>query len=360
MKKIIAGIFAAGLFCLPVSAHPPVTVLVDGQALSFDQPPIIQDDRVLVPMRAIFQALGAEVYWEESTQTVTALSSADTMQFRIGDAGLYKNGALAYTMAVPAQIVNDRTLVPIRAIAEGFGAAVGWDEAGYTVTIQSNGQAAALPTGTPTGTAQAVQGAPEIGGFSAEVRAEDGTAVLSVKLECDTLEGIAGAERINTLMAEAAFAEGQGFLRAYCDAALRAYAAQPEGFQPYYYVGSYRLMREKPDYISFLASLSRSTGAAETAQYASYTYSAAGREVSPAEIFDDSQSELEELWRAGFLAMLAEEPDAFYKDAETRLERSLGSVGFYLTESGAVFYLPPETIAPAEAGLVAFEVPYDF
>ena len=100
MKKILAGAFAASLFCVTAFAHPPVTVLVDGRALSFDQPPVIQDDRTLVPMRAIFQALGAEVYWEESTQTVTALSAADTLQFRIGDAGLYKNGEMEYSVSM--------------------------------------------------------------------------------------------------------------------------------------------------------------------------------------------------------------------------------------------------------------------
>ena len=188
MKKILAGALAAALFCVPaslqVSAHPPVTVLVDGHALTFDQPPVIQDDRTLVPMRAIFQALGAQVFWEESSQTVTALAAQDTLQFRIGDAGLYKNGQLAYTMAVPAQIINERTLVPVRAIAESFGAAVSWDEPSYTVTIQSlNGSQTLQPEQPvqPTGS-QTVQSEPKPGGFTAEICAADGTTVLTVKL----------------------------------------------------------------------------------------------------------------------------------------------------------------------------------
>ena len=58
--------------------------------------------------------------------------------------------------------------------------------------------------------------------------------------------------------------------------------------------------------------------------------------------------------------MVKEKPDEFYRDAETQLERQLGNVGFYLTKDGVAFYLPPESIAPANAGLVSFEVTYDF
>lgn len=362
MKKILAGAFAAALFCVPVSAHPPVTVLVDGRALSFDQPPVIQDDRTLVPMRAIFQALGAEVYWEESTQTVTALAASDTLRFRIGDAGLYKNGELAYTMSVPAQIINDRTLVPVRAISESFGAAVGWDEASYTVTIQSqNGGQSSAPPAQSTGT-QTVQNSPTPGGFTAEVRAADGTAVLVVELECELLEQKkAAAETINMLMAEDVFSEGQGFLRAYSDAALQAYAAQPDDFRPYFYTGSYRLTRNQEDYASFFASIDSFAGTSEKKLPSSHTYSlSAGREMALDELFPDSRADLEDLFRSGFLAMIQEKPDAFYRDAETRLEQQLANAGFYLTENGATFYLPPESIAPAEAGMPAFEVTYDF
>lgn len=363
MKKICAGVFAGALaallHCAPVLAHPPVTVIVDGQALSFDQPPVIRDDRTLVPLRGIFQALGADVYWEESTQTVTALAGSDSVQLRIGDAGLYKNGALAYTMSVPAQIINERTLVPVRAVSESFGAAVGWDEATYTVTIQSGGQIAPTPV-QPSGDAGEIQNEPKPGGFTAELRAEDGTTVLTVALKCDILERKA-AESINAQMAEIAFAEGQGFLRAYGDEARRAYAAKPDGFRPYSYTGSCRLTRDGDGYASFFATAVSYTGSAEKEAYSSHTYSlSTGKEAALAELVTDSQAELEELWRAGLRAMIAKEPDAFYRDAETRLERVMGSVGFYLTEDGVVFYLPPESIAPADAGLVAFEVEYSF
>ena len=75
MKKIISLVLAFFLLGTLFSfgyAEPPITVVLDGEILVFDQEPIIQKDRVLVPMRVIFEALGATVDWNAQTKTVTA------------------------------------------------------------------------------------------------------------------------------------------------------------------------------------------------------------------------------------------------------------------------------------------------
>ena len=139
MKKVFLGLLAALMLTVPAFAHPLITVYVDGKQLSFDQPPIIQDDRTLVPMRKIFEALDAQVIWDEADQTVMAMHNEDIIMLQIGEAGLYKNGELVYTMSVPAQIINDRTLVPLRAVAESLGASVAWDGVKYVIDIHSDG-----------------------------------------------------------------------------------------------------------------------------------------------------------------------------------------------------------------------------
>jgi len=121
----------------PPATPPPtqeIKVLVNGTAVAFDQPPIIENGRTLVPLRAIFEALGATVEWEQSTQTVTAVKDDITIILKIGDAFLTKNGE-RIALDVPAKIVGGRTLVPARAVAESFGADVQWDQATRTVTI---------------------------------------------------------------------------------------------------------------------------------------------------------------------------------------------------------------------------------
>ena len=352
MKKLLLGFLAALMLCVPAFAHPPITVYVDGEKLNFDQPPIIKDDRTLVPMRKIFEALDAQVIWDEPSQSVTAVSGQDVILFRIGQSDLYKNGQLAYTMPVPAQIINDRTLVPLRAIAESLGCEVGWDGIDYVIDIygKSNG-------GDPSYTGQST---PLKGGFSASVTAPDGTVVLNAELKCDEVVG-GMAAAINGDMANETFGQGQGFLQAYAEQALAEYAAKPNGFRPYYYMGTYHLTREQDGYASFLASVTSYAGGAEEVTYFSHTYDLkTGKEVSLDDLVSDSRSDLEYLWEVSFAAMIDADPGAFYSNAKSRLAKYLNEVSFYLTKDGITFYLSPDTIAPPETGAVSFEIQYIF
>lgn len=120
----------------PVNTDPnAVYVFVNGAELVTDQPAVIVEDRTLVPLRAIFEALGAEVDWDGETRTVTSKKGDIEISLKIGEKTLYKNGE-AIEIDVPAQIINDRTMVPVRAISEAYGCEVGWDGGSRTVTIE--------------------------------------------------------------------------------------------------------------------------------------------------------------------------------------------------------------------------------
>ncbi len=104
-----------------------ITVFAHGNKVEFDDvEPIIKNDRTLVPMRAIFEALGAEVTWDNTERAAIGKKDGNTVKIKIGEAALYKNGE-RIELDCAAEIVNDRTLVPVRAIAEAFGAHVDWD-----------------------------------------------------------------------------------------------------------------------------------------------------------------------------------------------------------------------------------------
>jgi hypothetical protein len=79
--------------------------------------------------------MGAEVDWDEATRTVTAVRGDTTISLAIGSDQLYVNG-VATTIDVPAQIINDRTMIPVRAIAESFGCEVNWNESARRVYIE--------------------------------------------------------------------------------------------------------------------------------------------------------------------------------------------------------------------------------
>ena len=115
-----------------------ITVYINNKQLNFDIYPITEKDRTLVPMRAIFEALGAEVEWENETQTATATKEGITVSVTIDSNRMLKNGE-EIELDVPARLVGDsRTLVPLRAISEAFGCQVEWDEELQRVDIYSN------------------------------------------------------------------------------------------------------------------------------------------------------------------------------------------------------------------------------
>lgn len=101
----------------------------------YGQEPVIVNDRTLVPLRAIFEAMGATVEWDDAAKTVTAVRGDTTISLAIGSDQLYVNGQ-AVTIDVPAQIINERTMVPVRAIAESFGCEVDWNDGARRVYIE--------------------------------------------------------------------------------------------------------------------------------------------------------------------------------------------------------------------------------
>lgn len=114
----------------------PFYVQLDGELLDFDQDPVKESDRVLVPMRAIFEALGAQVSWDEDTKTAHAVRGEDITSFQIDNTTMYLNGK-AIEIDVPARQVGDRTLVPVRAISEALNVKVDWVEETQTVILQT-------------------------------------------------------------------------------------------------------------------------------------------------------------------------------------------------------------------------------
>lgn len=113
-----------------------ISVLVNGQRLSLDTDPFIEQDRVLVPMRAIFEAIGAAVDWNAETQTVTGKKGDVEVVLKIGYVNTQVNGR-DVTLDVAAKIVNDRTYVPLRFVSESLGATVDWSSSARQVVVNT-------------------------------------------------------------------------------------------------------------------------------------------------------------------------------------------------------------------------------
>lgn len=128
-----------------------ISVLVNGQRLSLDAVPFIEQSRVLVPMRAIFEAIGATVDWNADTQTVTGKKGDMKVVLKIGDAKAQVNGR-NITLEATAKIVNSRTFVPLRFVSESLGATVDWNSSARQVIVNTAVTGGEKPPATLSGT----------------------------------------------------------------------------------------------------------------------------------------------------------------------------------------------------------------
>ncbi len=130
----ILVIFIMSMSFVTFADQKPITVFLDGEQLTFDVEPTLESGRTLVPMRVIFEALGATVNWDNDTFTAIAVKDDLTIKITIDDMKLYKNDEVI-ELDVPARLINGRTLVPARAVSEGMGAKVDWDQENWKVII---------------------------------------------------------------------------------------------------------------------------------------------------------------------------------------------------------------------------------
>lgn len=100
-------------------------VYVDGQRLYLDVAPVIEQGRTLVPLRKIFERLGAEISWDEASKTVVATKGEQTIELTMGNATCLVNGKKV-KLEVPAKIIAGRTMVPMRFVGETLGAKVNY------------------------------------------------------------------------------------------------------------------------------------------------------------------------------------------------------------------------------------------
>ncbi|MBQ4087371.1 MAG: copper amine oxidase N-terminal domain-containing protein, partial [Clostridia bacterium] len=137
-KRVLSVMLALGVvlsLAVPAHAVPPITITVGGKVLETDVDPIIVSDRTMLPVRAVFEAIGAKVDFVAEERKVVAAKKDTVVEFVIDSNVMTINGE-AKTIDVPAQIVEDRTLVPVRACAESFDLTVEWNGNTRTVKVR--------------------------------------------------------------------------------------------------------------------------------------------------------------------------------------------------------------------------------
>jgi len=127
---LLAGVLASFM----TTAASAISVQVNDTSVAFDVPPVMVQGHTMVPMRAIFETLGADIEWNGNTRTVKATRGEDVIQLTIHSATMLVNDTEVVLDAAP-MMKEGRTMVPIRAISEAFHNEVSWDGASRTVHI---------------------------------------------------------------------------------------------------------------------------------------------------------------------------------------------------------------------------------
>jgi hypothetical protein len=144
-------------FSSTVYAAPPVAtyysapprVMLNGQPLATSVAPLVRNGRTLVPMRDIFEALGASVVWNPSTQEIRAQKDATRIWLQIGNRTARVGQDQKWLEEAP-MLYSGSTLVPLRFVSEALGANVGWDGATRVVSIMTDGRVATNTDTTST------------------------------------------------------------------------------------------------------------------------------------------------------------------------------------------------------------------
>lgn len=129
----MAATLLLGVCSVAARADAPA-ILVNGQTVSFDQAPVEQAGRVFVPLRGVFEQLGATVVYDNGL--INATGNGRNISLHIGSTQATVNGQTQMLDVAPFMI-GARTLVPLRFIAQALGAAVTWDQNSNTVRINS-------------------------------------------------------------------------------------------------------------------------------------------------------------------------------------------------------------------------------
>ena len=119
-------LFSLSIPILSYAETSNISVYIDNKRVSFQANPYMENDRVMVPMRKIFEELGAAVTWDDDTQSVSAVKGQTTAILAIGLNIMYINGE-PNTLDNPPNLVYDTTFVPLRAVSESLGCIVEWE-----------------------------------------------------------------------------------------------------------------------------------------------------------------------------------------------------------------------------------------
>ncbi len=349
-----AAVLLGACTCAAEDAAEKIHVTVNGENVEFDlQEPVIRNGRTLVPLRNVLEKMGAYVRWNEEGQSIYVYREGEYASLAVGSSTMYAEDGEKTLDAAP-EIMNGRTMLPIRAVAEALGATVDWDDAGKTVVITDT------------------FGDYRIGYNYVEdtVKSADGkTDLISTLVSYPTLisesEDSYAAEVSAKLKAEA---EGlmAYMLQGNLESAQEWYDSEktdPDAapFVPYEFSVNFDIRKNSDGLLSveFISSYYLG-GAHPNSTVTAKSYDMKNKkELLRSDVFEGTDGEINEQLRLAFEAEIDSKPEEYFADAKKVLAENIGQLGFWLDEDGVVIYADTYILASYAAGLRTCTIGYE-
>jgi len=144
MKKVLVVITVITLLfsmvtCFAETTNAEIKVKLNDEEVVFDQGPIIVNEKPMLPIRAIFEKMGAFVNWDNDTETAMAVKGDIVVMIQIGNEKMFKLGE-AIELETPAMLVNDRTLLPADAVATIWDLDIKWNSEANEIIIKEKAE----------------------------------------------------------------------------------------------------------------------------------------------------------------------------------------------------------------------------
>ena len=329
-----------------VKTDDSIKVVVDGKEIIFtDQAPIIKNDRTMIPLRGVLETMGIDIVWNAEEQSITAERGDSYALFKIGETTL-KTAEGEINLDVAPEIINDRTMIPLRAVTESFGAEVTWDADTKTVTI----------------TDEIANTMVEAAKLTNEVKAADGTVLYTIDVKYPVLNDkckAAGKKAVNETIKksieESVAADSEEIKKA-AEELYNSSKETEEKFMPLSVMGDYKVTLENSGTLSFYVDLSYNFNGAHPMTYRNgYTYGLeSGKELMLSDVTDVSENKAMEIIKNAYTEAIKADTEnkTFFTDALKNLDETLKTVDFYLEDKNIVFFTELYSVAPYAAGFV--------
>ncbi len=345
MKKFLTAVLSVFMILSSKAiAESTITVTVDGDEIFFkDAPPVVVNDRTYVPMRAIFESLGAYVEWDNDTRCVFAHKRLSHIIMPV-DEGVYYVNSDKHTMVAKPLIIDDRLMLPVRDVSDSIGAEVLWSAAEKKVIISSKEEKY------------------DVDDMYLEFWKKHGDDIV--------LTGVAAYPHIND--------EGQiteafnefilGESEAYADRVSLEYydtavktlemIENKDDYMPYMFERSFDITYDENSMICVLFNEEiYADGVLPYVLLEAMTYDMnTGRLLEAWDVLEESESEIRKRVREGFFELVNENADDFYFDAKIILENGMDKLNWYIKEDGVHFFINPGIIAPLSYGVVEIKI----